>query len=123
VTNLTGEQKITLAVRGVVPQRRQAMVTKKPRTSRPGLAVVGGKSRSEHEGIICKVLGGQLLRACHQREWVNLNRRGGNTGLRVGDCPPYDAGQDQSGGAGCEQSGRLAHLNPPVVPAYCPRVK
>jgi hypothetical protein len=32
VTNLTGEQKITLAVRGVVPQRRQAMVTKKPRT-------------------------------------------------------------------------------------------
>jgi hypothetical protein len=39
VTNLTGEQKITLAVRGVVPQRRQAMVTKKPRTSRPGLAV------------------------------------------------------------------------------------
>jgi hypothetical protein len=31
VTNLTGEQNITLAVRGVVPQRRQAMVTKKPR--------------------------------------------------------------------------------------------
>jgi hypothetical protein len=39
--------------------------------------------------------------------------------LRIGDCPSCDAGQDQSGGAGCEQIGRLAHLNPPVVPTYC----
>jgi len=32
------------------------------------------------------VLGGALLGARHQREWINLNRRqGGNTGLSVGD--------------------------------------
>jgi hypothetical protein len=38
----------------------------------------------EHERIICKVLGGQLLCACHHFERVNLNRcRSGNTGLRV----------------------------------------
>jgi hypothetical protein len=53
----------------------------------PGLAAgpqsVGGKARSEHEGIICKVLGGELLGARHQREGINLNRRGGNAGLRV----------------------------------------
>src|SRR5262245_12824320 len=48
-------------------------------------------------------VGGELLCARHQREGINLNRRrGGNTGLRVGDCPPCDTGQDQSGGAGCE---------------------
>src|SRR5215831_17855921 len=75
---------------------------KKLRTSRPGLAV-GGKSRSENEGVICKVLGGQLLCAHHHFEWVNLNRRGGNTSLRVCDCP-CDASHDQSGDAGCEQS-------------------
>ena len=51
--------------------------------SRPGPQSVGGKGRSEHEGIICKVLGGELLGARHQREGINLNRRGGNAGLRV----------------------------------------
>jgi hypothetical protein len=29
------------------------------------------------------------------------------------------AGQDQSGGGGCEQIGLLAHLNPPVVLTDC----
>ena len=82
----------------------------------PGPHVRGSQSeenRSEHEGIICKVLRGQLLCTRHDLEWINLNRRGGSTGVRVRDCPSCDASQDQSGGTGCEQSG-LAHLNPPV---------
>src|SRR4029077_1523786 len=81
----------------------------------PGLAAGARNSwregRSEHEGIIYKALGGELLGARHQREWVNLNRRGGNPGLRV--RPSCDASHDQGGDAGCEQLG-LAHLNPPV---------
>src|SRR5262245_26583389 len=40
------------------------------------------RSRSEHEGIIDKVLGRQLLRAHHHLDWINLNRRGGDTSLR-----------------------------------------
>jgi hypothetical protein len=74
------------------------------------------------------VLGGQLFCARHHCEGIDLNRRrGGNTGLRIGDCLSCDAGQDQSGGAGCEQIDRLAHLNPPVVltysePIYTPSV-
>ena len=68
------------------------------------------------------MLDGQLRCARHHLEGIDLNRRRrGNAGLRVGDGPSCDAGQDQSGGAGCEQSGHLAHLNPPVV--LTPRVK
>jgi hypothetical protein len=38
----------------------------------------------EHEGIIGNVLGRQILRAHHDLEWINLNRRRGcDTGLRV----------------------------------------
>ena len=68
------------------------------------------------------MLDGQLRCARHDLEGIDLNRRRrGNADLRVGDGPSCDAGQDQSGGAGCEQSGHLAHLNPPVV--LTPRVK
>jgi hypothetical protein len=37
----------------------------------------------EHERVICKVLGGQLLSARHHCDWINLNRRRGNVGLRI----------------------------------------
>jgi hypothetical protein len=47
----------------VKPRRKKAPV------SRPGLSVGRRKGgRSEHEGIICKVLGGELLWAHRQRE-------------------------------------------------------
>src|SRR4029453_5713715 len=79
------------------------------------------KRRSEYEGIICKVLGGQLLCARHQRERLHRSGgRGGDTGLRVG--PSWAASHDQGGDAGSEQLG-LAHLNPPSVLTYCLRVK
>src|SRR5262245_1303322 len=69
--------------------------------------------RSELEGIICKMLGGELLCARHDLQRINLIRpRVGSTGLRVQDCPSGDAGQDQSGGTGCEQFG-LGH---PILP-------
>jgi hypothetical protein len=74
VTNLTGEQKITLAVRGVVPQRRQAMVTKKPRTSRPGLAVGRRPSHplAKHlaRGTECHRLGDLRSRLCDLAFWL-----------------------------------------------------
>jgi hypothetical protein len=44
------------------------------------------KEPFENEGVICKVLGRQLLCACHHCEWINLNA-----------C---NASHDQSGGAG-----------------------
>src|SRR5262245_60650552 len=46
-------------------------------------APVGEEGGSEYEGIIRKVLGRQLLCARHDFEWINLIRRGGNTGLRA----------------------------------------
>ena len=49
--------------------------------SRPGLSVGRRKGSSEHEGIICKVLGGELLCARHQRE--RIHRSDGSVGLRV----------------------------------------
>src|SRR3954466_11485959 len=89
--------------------KASAPAKKKPRTSRTG-AQGGRKFRSvEYEGIIRKVLGGHLFCARHHCEGVDLNRRrGGNTGLRIGYCPSCDAGHDQSGGANCEQIGRVA---------------
>jgi hypothetical protein len=75
---------ITLAVRewyqragnGDVKPRR-----KKAPASRPGSPSVRGKGSSEHEGIICKVLGGELLCARHQRERIHWSD--GSAGLRV----------------------------------------
>ena len=53
---------------------------KKAPVSRPG-SQQSEKGRSEHEGIICKMLGGELPCVRHQREWIDLNRRwGGNPG-------------------------------------------
>src|SRR5262245_63581275 len=94
----------------------QSTVTVKPSEKSPGPHVRGSQSeenRSEHEGIICKVLRGQLLCTRHDLEWINLNRRGGSTGVRVRDCPSCDASQDQRGGTGCEQSS-MAHMNSTV---------
>src|SRR5262245_37717766 len=71
-------------------------------------------------------VGGELLCARHQREGINLNRRrGGNTDLRVGDCPPCDTGQDQSGGVGCEHLAHRILLSlsvKPMTPGYMPPV-
>src|SRR5262245_7379848 len=66
-------------------------------------------------------VGGELLCARHQREGINLSRRrGGNAGSRVGDCPPCDTGQDQGGGAGCEQRGLTQRILLPLsaMPGY-----
>src|SRR5262249_51543913 len=51
-----------------------------PEKKSPGLAAGAHNSRKERrqlkdEGVVRKVLGGQLLCALHQREWIDLNRR------------------------------------------------
>jgi transposase InsO family protein len=56
---------------------------KKPRASRPTGACSRRKEPSENEGVICKMLGGELLCACHHCEWINLNRRRSGAGSRV----------------------------------------
>ena len=66
----------------------------------------------EHKGIIREMLGGHLLCARHHRERIDLSTR--DVGLRVWNRPSSDASDDQSGDAGCEQSGLMGHLNSPV---------
>jgi hypothetical protein len=55
---------------------------KKPRTSRTG-APSWEEGRSEYEGIVREMFGGQLFCGRHHFEGIDLNRRRGGTGRRV----------------------------------------
>jgi hypothetical protein len=74
------------------------------------LVLRGSKVCSIHEGKVCEVLGGHLLRAGHHLEGINLDRCGlGNTGLASGNRrPSCDGSHDETGSADCEEC--LTHL-------------
>ena len=57
---------------------------------------------SEHEGIICEVLGRQLLPSRHHFERINLHRCVGNAGFALWECPSCGESDDRGGGGDCD---------------------